>query len=293
MKIKEINAYIPERVLDNKELAERFNVSEEWIYKRTGIKKRFVSELDIFQMGMKATEGLNLNGVDTVLFVSSVGAHYVPYYVRAFEELKIATPRYGIDISNGFVGFITSLHIANSMFRENIANKILMIISEKLSDLVEPDDINTAILFSDAAVAMILENHDNCVCDHRVHYDPEYLDALNINENKKIKMDGKRVYKFAVNNMRKMIDAYFKEYGEKIVVPHQANKRILESVKKYYKNTEFIDIIEGYGNTGAASIPVSLFVKYGNNEISLKDYLFISVGGGMTASGIAWRCGNE
>jgi 3-oxoacyl-[acyl-carrier-protein] synthase-3 len=293
MYISQINAFIPEKILDNKFLAKKFNVSEDWIYKRTGIKNRYVSEIDIFQMGIKAAENLNLDGVDTVLFVSSVGAHYVPFYVRVFEKFKIKNSRYGIDVSNGFVGFVTSLHIADVMFRENIANKILLIVSEKLSDLVEENDINTAILFSDAAVAMILENHDKCICDHRVMYDSEYLDALNINENKKIIMDGKRVYKFAVNNMKKMLSQYINDYGKKIIVPHQANKRILESVKKSFNDFDFLDIIEEYGNTGAASIPLTLFKTYGNTKISLKDHLLISVGGGMTTSAITWRCNNE
>ncbi|GAB6188728.1 ketoacyl-ACP synthase III [Marinitoga arctica] len=293
MVISQINAFIPDIILDNKKLAEKFDVSEEWIYKRTGIKYRYISNLEIFEMGIKATENLDLDGVDTVLFVSSVGAHYVPFYVRTFETLKIKKPRYGIDISNGFVGFVTAMHVADVMFREKIASKILLIVSEKLSSLVEKDDINTAILFSDAAIAMVLENNDNCICDHRVLYDSEYFDALNINKNKKIIMEGKRVYKFAVTNMKKMIHEYFDEYGKKIIVPHQANKRILESVKKHFCETKFLDIIENYGNTGAASIPLTLFKTYGNTKILLKDHLLISVGGGMTTSAITWRCTNE
>ncbi|OQY10046.1 MAG: hypothetical protein B6I29_02285 [Marinitoga sp. 4572_148] len=293
MIISQINAFIPDEILDNKKLAEKFNVSEEWIFKRTGIKKRFISNLEIFEMGIEAAKILDLNGVDTVLFVSSIGAHYVPFYVRTFETLEIKNPRYGIDISNGFVGFVTAMHVADVMFKEKISNKILLIISEKLSSLVENNDINTAILFSDAAVAMVLENKDNCVCDHRVVYDSKYLDALNINKNKKIIMDGKRVYKFAVTNMKRMISEYFEEYGKKIVVPHQANKRILESVKKTFNDTTFLDIIEDYGNTGAASIPLTLFKIYGNSKILLKDHLLISVGGGMTTSAITWRCTDE
>lgn len=293
MIISQISAFIPDEILDNKKLAENFGVSEEWIYKRTGIKKRFISNLEIFEMGIEAAKNLDLNAVDTVLFVSSVGAHYVPFYVRTFETLKIKNPHYGIDISNGFVGFVTAMHVADVMFKEKISNKILLIVSEKLSSLVEENDINTAILFSDAAVAMILENNDNCVCDHRVMYDSKYLDALNINKNKKIIMDGKRVYKFAVTNMKKMTQEYFKEYGKKIVVPHQANKRILESVKKSFNDTTFLDIIEDYGNTGAASIPLTLFKIYGNSKILLKDHLLISVGGGMTTSAITWRCTDE
>ncbi|KLO24214.1 3-oxoacyl-ACP synthase III family protein [Marinitoga sp. 1155] len=293
MHISQINAYIPEEILDNLTLAKKFDVTEDWIFKRTGIKKRYISNIDIFQMGMKAAEKLDLTDVDTILFVSSTGAHYIPFYVKAFEKLKIKKLRYGIDISNGFVGFITSLHIAGVMFKEKIAGKILIIVSEKLSDLVESTDINTAILFSDAAVAMVLENHDGYICDHRVIYDSQYLDALNINDNKKIVMDGKRVYKFAVNNMKKMINQYIETYGKKIIVPHQANKRILESVKKTFEDITFLNIIEEYGNTGAASIPLTLFKKYGNTKIQLKDHILISVGGGMTTSAITWRCINE
>lgn len=293
MYITQINAYIPENKLDNKILSTKFNVSEDWILKRTGIKNRYISNIDIFQMGLKAAEKLNLEDVDTILFVSSIGAHYVPYYVRTYEKLNIDKLRYGIDVSNGFVGFVTSMHIADVMFREKIANKILIIVSEKLSDLVDEEDINTSILFSDAAVAMVLENNDNCVCDHRVIYDSEYLDALNVNDNKKIIMNGKRVYKFAVSNMKKMIKDYLKDYEEKIIVPHQANKRILESVKNNFNNMEFLDIIEDFGNTGAASIPLTLYKLYGNTKIDLKKHLLISVGGGMTTSGITWRCNNE
>ncbi|SHE27463.1 3-oxoacyl-[acyl-carrier-protein] synthase-3 [Marinitoga hydrogenitolerans DSM 16785] len=293
MIISQINAFVPEKILDNKTLSKKFNVSEEWIYKRTGIKKRYISDMDVFQMGINAASSLNLDGVDTILFVSSIGAHYVPFYVRVFEKLKLKKLHYGIDISNGFVGFITALHVADVMFRENIANKILIIVSERLSELVEDKDINTAILFSDASVAMILENHDNYICDHKVMYDPNYLDALNINENKKIIMDGKRVYKFAVNNMKKIINKYIENYEKKIIVPHQANKRILESVKKSFNDLEFLDIIEDYGNTGAVSIPLTLFKTYGNSKIQLKDHLLISVGGGMTTSAITWRCIDE
>ncbi|KAF2955649.1 3-oxoacyl-[acyl-carrier-protein] synthase III C-terminal domain-containing protein [Marinitoga sp. 38H-ov] len=293
MYITQINAYIPEYILDNETLAKRFNVSEEWILKRTGIKNRYISNIDVFQMGVKAAEKLDLKDVDTILFVSSIGAHYVPYYVRMYEKLNINKLRYGIDVSNGFVGFVTSMHIADVMFREKIANKILIVISEKLSDLVDKNDINTSILFSDAAVALILENKDDIICDHRVIYDSEYLDALNINEDKKIIMDGKRVYKFAVSNMKKMIRDYLNDYNDKIIIPHQANKRILESVKSSFNDVEFLDIIEDYGNTGAASIPLTMYKTFGNKKIDLKKYLLISVGGGMTTSGITWRCNNE
>ena len=292
MKITQINLYIPPRVLTNEELAERLNVDPEWIYRRSGIKTRFISNLSIVEMGLKAAEKLDLYGVDTVLFVSSRGAHYVPYYFSAFKDLKIKNPRYGIDISNGFVGFITALHVADVMYKDKIAKGVLIIISEKLSDLVDPMDSNTAILFSDIAVAMTLEPINNCACDHEVIYDPNYLNALNMNENGKIVMDGKRVYRFAVKSMKDMVDKYLKKgyLNDPILVPHQANARILKAVAKELKNLKVIDIIEKYGNTGAASIPTALYEYYNGKPVELLNHLLISVGGGMTAGGIAWRC---
>ncbi|BBE30524.1 3-oxoacyl-[acyl-carrier-protein] synthase 3 [Tepiditoga spiralis] len=291
MKVLQIGAYIPENILTNEMLSERFNVSTEWIYKRTNIKKRFLSNTSILDMGIKASKNLDLNGVDAVLFASSIGPHYVPNYVSAFKALNIKTAKYGIDISNGFVGFITAVHTAEIMMKEKLAKRVLIIISEKLSDLTDKNDINTAILFSDAAIAMVVET-ENYDYEHKTNYDYSLYPALNVNKDKKIEMNGKTVYRFAVKNMNEIIKKFLTS-KTKLIVPHQANGRILNSVSKQFSGVKFLNYIEETGNTGAASIPLALYKYYGNKSFSLKNHILVSVGGGMTASGITWRCFNE
>ena len=291
MKVLQIGTYIPETILTNEMLSESFNVSTEWIYKRTNIKKRFVSNISILDMGIQASKNLDLSDVDAVLFASSIGPHYVPNYVSVFKALNIKNARFGIDISNGFVGFITAIHTAEVMMKESLAKRVLIITSEKLSELTDKNDINTAILFSDAAVAMIVEKEE-ADYEHKTNYDYSLYSALNINKDKKIEMNGKVVYKFAVKNMNEIIKNFLTP-KTKLIVPHQANGRILNSVSNQFKGVKFLNYIEETGNTGAVSIPLALYKYYGSKEFSLKNHILVSVGGGMTASGITWRCINE
>jgi len=289
-----MSQYIPERFLTVEDLARRFEVNEEWIKRRTGIERIYISQLSVLEMAFEASKRLS-EEYEGIIFISSKGATYIPYYMQLLKDLGKNETKFGLDIMDGFNGFVKAMYLTEYFLKEKF-KRLLIVVSEKMSDFVRDDDIDTSILFSDMAVAMVVELEDNVTIDYHQIQDLNYMDFLSLDSQKKLSMEGKQVYKFAVNNMIRI----FKKLSEGIdhstktvIVPHQANGRILQAVEKELKkekrNFELLNCVQDFGNTGSASIPVALLKRYRGEPFSLKNHIFISVSGGMSALGICWK----
>jgi len=295
MKIIEMSSYIPESFLTSDELASRFKVNKEWIEKRTGIERIHISTISVADMAIKSIENLR-EEYEGIIFVSSKGSNYIPHYVKVAEKLGKNNLKFGIDVMNGFNGFVNALYLAKNILEEK-AKRLLIVVAEKMSDFIDFNDINTSILFSDAAISMIVESEDEITCEYRFIQDTSYLKFLTVDPNGKLYMEGKQVYRFAVNNMVRIIRELLKDFNDFddiVVVPHQANGRILESVSKELtekenRNIKLLNHIKCFGNTGVSSIPLALYKEYKGKPFSLKNHILVSVSGGMSASGIGWK----
>jgi len=294
LRIIEASCYVPESFLTIDDLARHFKVDKYWIKKRTGIEKIHISRIPVDDMAFEAVKGLK-KSYEGIIFVSSIGATYIPHYVQLLNKLGNNRQILGIDVIDGFNGFVKALYLAEKVFRDKV-RRVLVVVAEKMSDLVETDNIDTFILFSDAAVAMVVEFDDEIFTDYYQIQDFNYLRFLMIDPRGKLHMEGKQVYKFAVNNIVKIIKKLTKgmnSLDKIVVVPHQANGRILQAVEKEMKkeerNIEIVNYIRYFGNTGSSSIPLALCHKYKGKKISLKNHVLISVSGGMSALGICWR----
>lgn len=294
LKIVEMSYYLPEKFLTAEDLAKRFGVSKEWIKRRTSIEKIYISQLSVLEMAFEASKNLS-EEYEGLIFVSSKGTAYIPYYMQLLKALGKNETKFGLDVMDGFNGFVKSMYLAEHFLKEKF-KRLLIVVSEKMSDFVRDDDIDTSILFSDAAVAMVVELENNVTADFYQIQDLNYMNFLSLDSQKKLSMEGKQVYKFAVSNMIRI----FKKLSENVdpstkfvIVPHQANGRILQAVEKELRKEErdfeLLNCIQDFGNVGSASIPIALLKKYQKGPFSLKNHIFVSVSGGMSALGMCWK----
>lgn len=290
-----MSCYLPENFVTSEELATRFKVSKEWIEKRTGIERTYISNIPVLDMALKSVERLK-EDYEGIVFVSSQGSNYIPNYVKLAKRLEKDKLKFGIDVMNGFNGFISSLYLAENILSKKV-KRLLIVAAEKMSDFVDFEDMNTSILFSDAAVSMVVEQEDETAYEYQFIQNTNYSKFLTVGFNGKLYMEGKQVYRFAVDNMVKIVKEFlrdFDNFDNIVVVPHQANGRILEAVEKKLiekedKNIKLLNHIRYFGNTGVSSIPLALYNEYSGKPFSLRNHILVSVSGGMNALGMSWK----
>lgn len=263
----------------NNDFKKFVDTSDEWIYSRTGIKTRYFTEdentSDIgYIAALKAIENANIdkNEIDLIIVATMTPDNFTPSCACLIQaKLGLNNKKImAFDVNAACSGFVYALEIASNML-ENY-KCALVIGSEVLSKIIDFTDRNTCVLFGDGAGAIVVKKslfdkkmlfYSNCIGDLQGK-----LIAENINKNGNftyLKMDGKEVFKFAVNAMEKSINYILEKLNIKLddidlIIPHQANIRIIEyvckklnvSIDKFYMN------IAEFGNTSAASIPIAL-----------------------------------
>jgi 3-oxoacyl-[acyl-carrier-protein] synthase III len=210
-------------------------------------------------------------------------------------------------------GFIYGLAVAASMVRTGVFRRIMLIGSETLSKLIDREDRSTAILFGDGAGAVILESYsENSFLGSDLGADgsrPELLyveaggsrrplDGDGLAQKKdRIRMEGREVFKVAVNTMVESMDRALKSASIgrddiDLLIPHQANKRIIYATLKYLQipREKCIVNIDEYGNTSAASIPMALSEAVRDGRVKRGQTLaFVGFGGGLSWGSVIWR----
>ena len=309
-------SYIPEKVLTNFDFQNMVDTSDEWIRTRTGIVERHIAppEMSSGDMAISAARralvmaGLQGSDISAVIVATTTPDHVFPNTASLVQVAIGAENAFGFDLSAACSGMIYSLELAYSLLLQKKYRYVLLCGAEKLSSITNYEDRNTCVLFGDGAGAVILgrcddDNSGQLASD--LHINGEYEDVLKLpaggsrnpatheTVEKKlhtIHMQGKETFKLAVNAMAGACKAVLEESGVdvsdlKLVIPHQANKRIIEAVahRINVRDDQLFINVDKYGNTSAASISICLDEAFRSGRLQRGDLaLMVAFGAGLT-----------
>ncbi|MBN2268007.1 MAG: ketoacyl-ACP synthase III [Acholeplasmataceae bacterium] len=297
IKIISTGKYIPPHIVTNQDLEKLVDTSDDWITTRTGIKRRrkAINELTsdmAYYAAIDAIEKANYDQtkIDLIIMATITGDQFTPSTANFIQaKLGLEHQVMSFDINAACTGFVYALEIASSMLQTGRFRSALIIGGEKLSKVIDYTDRNTCVLFGDGAGAMIIEPSQK-EQDRAYFYNAAYPDKNNtLTVIDKIFMDGKKVYQFAVDIMEKSIHkildvANLTMDDIHMIIPHQANERIIQSVSKSsgIPMNKFMLNISEYGNTSAASIPITIAEYLEKHNITNQKILLVGFGGGFT-----------
>ncbi len=286
--------YIPKNEITSKFLAEKFALTEEYIYKVSGIKSRWYGNKEdtLENMAYKASidaiknGNVNYEDIDLIIVATTSSNQMMPGISYKVQALLNIGNCMCIDILAGCSGFINAFDIAYGYIEVGKVNTALVIGVEKLSTAVDLKDMSTAILFGDGAGATIIAKSEKVKKYYsKIKSQGQEAEYLTYEVGKKLIMDGTKIYKYAVSEVPKIINETLNDAKVNIkdinnIVLHQSNTRIMNSIAKklgLHKEKVFSNI-ENVGNTFCASIPIAL------TEINLIDgeyLLMCGYGGGL------------
>jgi 3-oxoacyl-[acyl-carrier-protein] synthase-3 len=307
--------YVPEKVLTNDELSKMVDTNDEWIWSRTGIRERHIAseEQTTATLAERAARRaldmayLNPADIELIIVATSSPEHIFPATACLVQDLLGAQKAGAFDLLAACSGFIYALNMATQAIRSGQVRNALVIGSETLSRLVDWKDRNTCILFGDGAGAFVLQAGDEPagVLSAVMRSDGSGGDLLSvpgggsriptsINSVQEglhyIHMDGREVFRFATRVMAQATQEVIQQANLKVedinmVVPHQANSRIIESAAKGLNipmERCFMNL-ERYGNTSTASIPIATVEAVQAGKIKAGDRIvFVGFGAGLT-----------
>lgn len=301
IKILATGMYLPEIEIDNKYFNDKFNLEEDWIYKRTGIKKRYWTENEkTLSLAIKAVEDLQKNNnvdfskVGLIIVSSTNYEDAMPSISFEIQKKFNIEKCICVDILAGCSGYINSIDIARKYIELNEIEYALVIGVEKLSKHIDKNDINTAILLGDGAGATLIGKAENKRYAQNIESIGQEGDILTSKENSKIYMNGKKIYKFGTARVAQNINKLLEKEGLSIsdikyIVPHQSNLRILNSMREKIGATEdqmYINITN-IGNTFNASIPIALNEMVRKNLLKKQDkIILVGYGGGLNLGSV-------
>lgn len=303
--------YLPERIMDNAELEQMVDTSDEWIKSRTGVVKRHIAAEDEMtcdlaehaaRMAMEAAS-VSADDVDLIIVATTTPDLVFPSTACLLQERLGVRGSAAFDIQAVCTGFIYALSVADKFIKTGAANKALVVGAETLSRIIDWTDRDTCVLFGDGAGAVILEASEQPgIVSTFLHADGQHKDLLKVpvgistnyaavqEGSAYIQMQGNEVFKVAVNTLGRIVDETLAANNlEKKdidwLVPHQANTRIISATAKKLDMPleKVIVTIDQHGNTSAASVPLALDVAIRDGRIQRGDKLLLEAfGGGFT-----------
>ena len=314
-KITGTGSAVPDAVLSNSDLEKMVETSDEWITTRTGIRERRIADdgtasSDIaHEAAQKALEAADVGPgeLDAVVVGTVTPDFLFPSTACVVQSHLGAKNACAFDLMAGCAGFLYTLHIAQGMIKSGGAQKILVIGAETLSKIVDFKDRSTCILFGDGAGAVVLEGSDEPgILSSLVSSDGDCWDLLYVpaggsrrpvdrdvleTGDQYIKMKGNDVFRVAVKSMESATVDAVEKAGLRpddidLFVPHQANHRIVEAVRKrldFPEEKVFLNL-DRYGNTSAASVPLALDEAVRSGRVSRGDTVLFAAFG----AGFAW-----
>ena len=305
-----IGASLPKEVVTNKDLSMRMDTSEEWIEERTGIKERRIASKDetTSSLGTDAAQiaidnsGLKNSDIDLIILATATPDNTFPASATLIQSSLGIERGYAYDMQAVCSGFVFAVEAADNAIKAGNIKNALVIGSETFSRILDWDDRATCVLFGDGAGAMVLsassEDTNRGVLSNHLHSDGRYKNLLYVdggpsttNNVGYLRMDGKGVFKHAVQNLSSAIIEAI-EYNNIAIedidwfVPHQANIRILEAVSKKVglSRDKVIITVDKHANTSAASIPLALYDAVQKDKIKKGDLVLLEAMGG----GFSW-----
>lgn len=303
--------YLPLNKIDNDYFSSLYeNWDSERVYNQTGIKSRYYagSQETSGSMGANALEKLikecniDKNSIDFIICVTETPDNMLPATAYKIHQITGLPDKCGAyDINHGCAGFTYGLMNAYSMINSGIASNVVLITTDTLSHYLDIDERGTTTLVGDAASAFFIDKN---VCKNIMKFtygtDSSGYDKLiikhkddDINQKKYLYMDGMDVFYFAINNVPNIIEHLIKTNNLTMdeidmIILHQANKTILEYIKKRLKieDKKFYISLEDTGNTSGSTIPIAINNLVKNGQ--LKDNMNVLILG--FGVGYSW-CG--
>lgn len=313
-KIAGIGYYIPEKVYDNAYMESIVETNDEWITRRTGIKERHISADDEYTTDMatkaatKAIEnaGLTPEEIDLILLGTVTPDYFTPSCACVVQDNIGAVNSMAIDYNAACSGFVVGLTIAQQFIKSGVYKNVLVVCADVLSKATDYTDRATCVLFGDAAGAAVISATDETgiiafdmgadgsgsksITSLAYRNDEEEIEKRIAKRKDTLWMAGQAVMKFAVKAMadasQRALDKAGLTYDDiKLVVPHQANYRIVDSaIKRMGISSDKVFLnLEKYGNTSASCIPVALGQAYEAGRFTKGDKIvLVGFGGGLT-----------
>ncbi|EGQ4453204.1 ketoacyl-ACP synthase III [Staphylococcus pseudintermedius] len=308
--IKGFGAYAPDRVIDNAYFESYLDTSDEWISQMTGIKERRWADENqdtsdlAYEASIRAIEdaGIDAQDIDMVIVATSTGDHRFPTVANMLQQRLGLGKVASMDQLAACSGFMYGIITARSFVLSGEYQNVLVVGADKLSKITDLNDRSTAILFGDGAGAVIIGevSENRGILSYELGSDGvggKYL--CQDQETNFIRMNGREVFKFAVRVMgessqRAVEKANLGPDDINMFIPHQANIRIMESARQRLNlpKEKMSVSVDKYGNTSAASIPLSVKQELENGSIKDDDVVvFVGFGGGLTWGSIVIRWG--
>ncbi|MFH0716936.1 beta-ketoacyl-ACP synthase III [Staphylococcus delphini] len=308
--IKGFGAYAPDRVVDNAYFESYLDTSDEWISQMTGIKERRWADENqdtsdlAYEASIRAIEdaGIDTQDIDMVIVATSTGDHRFPTVANMLQQRLGLGKVASMDQLAACSGFMYGIVTARSFVLSGEYRNVLVVGADKLSKITDLNDRSTAILFGDGAGAVIIGevSENRGILSYELGSDGvggKYL--YQDQETNFIRMNGREVFKFAVRVMgessqRAVEKANLGPDDINMFIPHQANIRIMESARQRLNlpKEKMSVSVDKFGNTSAASIPLSVKQELENGRIKDDDVVvFVGFGGGLTWGSIVIRWG--
>ena len=322
--ISGMGSYVPPKILDNAMLEKMVDTSNEWIIERTGIERRHILEEGQFGSDMAVNAALdalknaetNAEDVDLILCSTLTADYLTPTNACIVQGAIGATHAAAVDLNAACSGFIYALSMAKAYILSGEYKTILIISVEAMSKVVEWKDRSTCVLFGDAAGAAVVTATQEDYGIIKTSLGANGANGMSltipnvkVTEDELAKrpsgnprtfwMDGSEVFKFAVRTMVASVQEMLGGLGKStqdidILVPHQANLRIIDAAKKRLKLPEeqVLCYIQDYGNVSSACIPITICRALKEGRIKDGDnVVLVGFGGGLTwgSALIKWK----
>lgn len=320
-------SYLPERILNNNEMATIVETTDDWIYSRTGIRERHIANSRettatlAFEAAARALAVANIHPsqVEMVIVATSTPQYIFPATASLVQDYLGAVRAGAFDLSAACSGFVYGVTLAAQAIATQSVRNAVVIGAETMSRVLDWRDRGTCILFGDGAGAVVLRGSDipggvltstlrsdgsgaNLLSLPAIYHNPvptlgpEFF--ANGHKKNTVEMDGRQVFRFATQVIPESVNEVLKKAeltldDISLIIPHQANVRIIEAAAKRLKISEerFYMNIERAGNTSAASIPIALCDAVAEGRLRPDDnVIFVGFGGGLTwgATLIKW-----
>ncbi len=328
MKITGTGHYLPEKIMTNQDFEKILDTTDEWITQRVGIKERRVvgdadqSTSDLATLAAKAAiedAGIKAEDVDAIIIATVTPDMSFPSTAIFVQKNLGAVNAAAFDLSAACTGWIYGMTLAEGLISSKKFRNILVIGAEFLTSLADMTDRGTAVLFGDGAGAVVVQPSDDesgimgsyiksngelaellwsygggSRVNKRVTDQEKMTDKNGNDKRSKIRMEGNKVYKYAVRAMiesaeKAMEDAGITEKDIDVLIPHQANMRIIDAIAERLNmpNERVIRNLQYLGNSSAATIPIAIDQGRKSGKIKKGDIVLVAAfGGGFTWGGL-------
>jgi 3-oxoacyl-[acyl-carrier-protein] synthase III len=285
-KIVGVGRALGSRVVTNRDLEATLDTTEDWISTRTGIsERRFVAEdEDCATLAIEASKealdhaGASGDSVDLIVCATSTAPESMPSVACLVGEAIQAHGVGAMDLAAACTGFSYAACVADAMISSESANRVLLVGADAMSTIVDQSDRSTAVLFGDGAGAVLLDRSEDAsgFVDHILGADGRMAPlgrAGHPGDDHKLYQNGREVFKFAVRVLPEMVEKLVARNAISLddvqyIIPHQANARIIQAARRKMEVPEekIVMNLDRFGNTSAASIPISYPDIYGSFE---------------------------